>query len=231
MKKTWLLIFILTFSLTLTGCGQKSQKQAEKEIKNEMEKTLGEAIGAAKNKKNYFDLSQIKEYKNIGEEFTLSFQTREYDSSKKQDYDEWMKAAKIGTGKLTYKITDKKTVDKIGIWEPKQGNQFLVVYLEVTGDSANKGMPGSFGQTGTDPAPQFYLVDKNGTQLYSQAAEASSLAFSEKLQSPLTLEVNDPNSAKTDVVFQVAQNIEEPTLVIKTKVGENQYEYRGIKLY
>jgi len=222
-KKILGLVSVLAVLATLgAGCGG-GQKGAEEQVKEEAEKAVGEAVNAAKNVKGQFDLGQIKEWKNKGEEFTLSFQMREYGI--------YPEIKRTGTGRASYKITETKTVDKAGPWEAGAGKDIFAVYLEARGDTANFGMPQSLDQTGSDPSPQFYLVDKSGKKYSMQTAESGSVAREVGGESLYSFDTNSDKWGKSAAAFVVPENIPEPTLVIEKKVADGQYEYYGMKLY
>jgi len=227
MKK--LILLPLVLSLVFFGCKPKSEDQQKKEAQSEIQKILLEAVDVAKNKKGFFDLKLVKDITNIGSEFTMNFQMREY-PQKYKDWSEMMKKAKVGMGKASYKIIELKMMDKIGIWETKKGKKILVVYLQVKGDKGNFGHPSGFDQTGTDPSPQFFLVDPNGKKYPAQTAESNSVARSGEGQSLMTIKTTSDKWLKTVVAFIVDENIKEPTLVIQSKVGDKKYEIVGIKL-
>jgi len=221
-KKFFAILGVFVFLMFVgASCGKPAT--GPEAVKKEGEKAIGEAINAAQNVKGQFDFGQIKEWKNKNEEFTLSCQIREYKT--------YPEAERISTGKASYKITDVKTMDKIGLWETKAGEDFFVVYLEVKGDPANFGMPQFLDQTGTDPAPRFYLVDETGKKYSEQTSESNSAARQAGGESLMSIHANSNQWKKTAVVFTVPENISLPALVIETKVAEGQYEYYGIKLY
>jgi hypothetical protein len=224
MKKIMPIVCFLAFvSLIGAGCQKSAPVGSEEAVKQEAEQALSEAMATAKNIKGKFDLGQVKNWKNQNEEFTVSFQAREYGV--------YPEIKRTGTSQASYKITGEATKEKIGIWEPKVGEEFLVVYFEVKGDAANFGQPSSLDQTGSDPSPQFYLVDKSGKKYSLQTAEAGSEAFSMKIKSLMTISANTTEWTKSDVVFTVPKGVKEPTLLLQVKTGDKQYEYYGVKMY
>jgi len=225
-----LLIIPFALLLVVSGCKQSGSTKEEQEIKKEMEGIMQEAVNAAKNKKGTFDLSLVKgNMKTLGSEIPLEFQMREYPKNVK-NFDQMIKNAKLAMGKATYKILESKTMDAIGIWEAKKGKKIFVVYLEIKGDKGNFGQPSSFDQTGSDPSPQFILVDQDGKKYPEQTAESNSAARSSGGKSLMTIKTPSDTWQKTAVAFTVDEDIKEPTLVIQTKVADKKYKFVGIKL-
>lgn len=207
-------------------------KEAKEEaVKKEVEKTVTEAVDSAQNKKGVFDLSQVKNYKSLGEEFTVEYQRRVYEKGKQIEAEDLMNNTSTLKGKASYKITSQEMADKIGIWEPKAGNKFLIIYLEVRGDSGNEGMPQSFQQTGSDPSPQLFLVDGENKKYSMQTAEANSAASKAKAESLMVIKMTAAEWTKTALAFEIpAAGVRQPTLVLSVPVGNKQLEYLGIKL-
>jgi len=214
------------------GAALPLTKEAKEEaVKKEVEKTVSEVVGAAQNKKGVFDVSQVKNYKKVGEEFAVEYQRRIYEKGKQLEAEDLMNNTSTLKGKASYKITSQETVDKIGIWEPKAGEKYLVVYLEVKGDSGNEGMPQSFDQTGSDPSPQFFLVDSGNKKYSLQTAEANSAARNAQGESLMTTDMTVTSWTKSALAFQIpASGVNKPTLVLSVPVGNKQYEYIGVRL-
>lgn len=197
-----------------------TKKEVEKFVKEEGEKAIKEAFETSQNKKGVFDLSQVKTYKKIGEEFEVDYQRRIYDPEETRTL----------KGKASYKITETKKTKKVGMWEAGTGEEILIVYLEVKGDSGNEGYPLTFDQTGTDPSPQFFLVDDNNKRYNMQTAEAKSAAREAGRESLMSITMTTTNWTKSTLAFIVPENIKKPTLVLSSLLGGDKYSYVGVRL-
>lgn len=214
----------------------KSQEDIAQE---EADKAANEAIDAVKGKKGYFDLSQTSKYYLLGDAFTVTFMTRDYTGSRDFSH------AIVGQGRASYRVEKMESYDKLGSYEPGTGRVFIVYTISLKGDAGNSGHPQSFDQSGSDPSPTFYLVDKDGRMYYCSNYDSLKAVAQKNLEYPTqgpavgqaernyngmsTYKMDLAEWKKTAIAFKADKGIQDPVLVLKTKTGDNQYDYLGIK--
>ena len=214
-------------------------KSDEDKVREDADKAFDEAVNAVKGKAGYFDLSQVSEYHRLGDEFTVTFMTRDYTGS--QDFSH----AKAGQGKASYRVEERESYDKLMSNEAGPGKVFIVYTISLRGDAGNKGHPQSFDESGSDPSPTFYLVGKDGKMYYSSNYDSSKAVEQKNKEHPTQgpvvgqmqrnfesmtrYKMNLTEWKKTAIAFKADEGLKDPVLILKTKTGDNRYEYVGVK--
>lgn len=196
-----LAILLLALSITgLTiGC-EPSKKDVEKQLQKEGEEAIAEALkDTSKAEKSQGKPDYLY---NLGETFTVNFRMREYEKQTTQH-----------EGKAQIKVNHYRILDQAKNETPVNG-AFLAVNITLVGSSENKGFPISFDQLGTDPSPQYYLVDAGGKK-YKTNTWNTKTVNDTRPKSLGDINIKETTPKTLNIAFDVPKDIADPRLRIE----------------
>jgi len=167
-----------------------------------------------------------------GSEVSLRFHTRTYVSRPRR-----YTVVKTGLGVAAFRVDHHERRQQLGgpgSRPAAAGQTWLILHMSLRGELSNSGDPDRFSQMrfGYDPAPVFFVADRSGAVYWPDLSGSTPVTYQIKGARPMDdISTRGASWIRSALAVQVPAAIQQPVLVAVTWLGDNRYEYAGVRLY